>query len=491
MQKALPSSEQNRHNQGMYILALIIAALPWLAGGFICLALLGHSQQAADAANESQRSLLPNLFLFGVGGLLGYLVLAYALWALDMLGLPALSPPLIATLAVSSLLSAWFTRGIWAKRPVRGTPWSGTERILLAILVALFVVALYLQYHTPLFAWDGLNYWVSKAGLFIAHSTNLQESAGYTHAHKHPGTIVMIAAWAGWVGSIMHQQVWPTPWLLCMASICLMAAAYVYRGSGDKFAALITALLLATMPLVAHHYLATGYAELWLGAVILAGTLLAAMGLNDKRHGVLTSGLLVCGLALTIKNTGAAYALIPWLATALILFGSRLKIGIPLLLVLAALAAAPIFLGFDVTIAGVRSAWLPDESRLVFAGYNNVLQLYPLTDVAINEWYSLIVNQSFSMAALLFVFTLASFAGKDRHITIDSSLSMIVVTAGGLLLMLVVSQLLLPHGFRYAVPGNDTGNSRFSIPFALLVVPAALLALARLLKPRVTHPSQA
>ena len=194
-------------------------------------------------------------------------------------------------------------------------------------------------------------------------------------------------------------------------------------------------------------------------------------------------GLLVSTLAVSLKNTGVVYAFIPWLATALVLLGKQAKTATALLLFLGVVGAGLLVFGFDIKLAGVRTAWLPDTGRLIFAGYNQVITQYPLASVAINEWHSLVLNQSFSLAALLLILGIISLRSSDRDARHDTGVQLVVLAAIGTLLALIVSQIFLPQGFHFAVPGNDTGNSRFSIPFTMLVIPGALLALSNSLKP--------
>ena len=85
------------------------------------------------------------------------------------------------------------------------------------------------------------------------------------------------------------------------------------------------------------------------------------------------------------------------------------------------------------------------------------------------------MNQSFSLSLIAFVFVTAVFARRHsvrslwaKNIaTLDKNIRLehffLVNTVLSLTFLIVGSQLFFEKAFRYAIPGNDTANSRYSI----------------------------
>ena len=91
-----------------------------------------------------------------------------------------------------------------------------------------------------------------------------------------------------------------------------------------------------------------------------------------------------------------------------------------------------------------------------------------------NQRYAFLVNGSFSVLFIaIVVFILFSVTGtfatrflsdKDPHLGLPVASNLILLSVFFIFSMLVASQVLIPYGFEYARPGNDAGNSRFSLP---------------------------
>lgn len=473
----------------MQFFAYIMTSMPWLAGGLVALT-LQRIFELRKREKTVARNKLSTVFTFGLGGLLGYLTLGYALWALDEFGFQTLTLTLnavISGIAFTALITLWCL----ARRVNIPIDWATTWP-LNALLITLMAYAVYMHSQNPLSAWDGLNHWGYNAAEFVKEETTSElANFNWHYLERHPKTIVLIYAWAGWVSFDQGGSGWALPWSLCMTSVCLMGAGYVYEATKSQPLSTLCAVLLATIPLAEAHTLIAGYADLWLSAVVLAGLLLSAMGLQQQNFYLLTAGILIGTLAITIKNTGLVYSLCVWGAVALTVILRRPTIGAIMALIMAGGAYWIWTQGFEINFLGLQLQRWEGRQVLTFAGYRQMdLTLHPVSQIGINELYSLVINQSFNTAGLIFIFstfalfsanTQSSLNQKQPHTTAvtfpvhkrDCAV-LLILGAALILIMLILSQIFIIQGYAHALPGADTGNSRFSLSLPLVAITAAL-----------------
>lgn len=471
----------------------LISSLPWFAGGLVCLALVGSPLNGQYPQNNHlDCDALPSEFLFGLGSLLGYLVWAYGLWAADQFGHTLLSAHSVIFLTLLVALASFPIQKRSLRLPIFRNL-SVIHWLLILLLSVLLTVALYLQHTTPLSAWDGLDSWQANAGQFILQ--NLTDERGVFNSQyiKHPTTVVQIAAWEGWSMQLTNTLSWGLPWLLCMISICFMVAGFIRALTGELTLALLGAVLTATVPLAESHTLVAGYAELWLAAVVIAGLMSFGLGLVYQRKSWMFTGVTMGALTVTIKNTGPGYALCVWGALVSLSLIYRPRLTTLFLLPLGAAAYGLLVQGFLFEWAGIKVEWIPAPRYLVFAGRVMALDIFPIEQVAINELYSKLVNQSFSTTALVLFFAVCAIINSYGRTPKEAGYSAVganhkspankttgaqplIIGALLILTMLILSQLFLPPGYEYALPERDTGNSRFSLPLILSVIPAAIVA---------------
>lgn len=476
----------------------LIASIPWLAGGLIYLARLAGPQDPQHyERGQLERNALPPEFLFGLGGIVGYVVWSNGLWAVDQFNHTLLNLGSVAGLLILVVAAAFRVNKTKAKLPVFRSL-TAFNWLLVAIVSSLLGVALYLHHANPLFAWDALNHWAANAREFI--SQNLTDELGVFNYQyrKHPTTVVMISAWAGWSMQFTGTSGWGTPWLLCSASVCLMTAGFIRALTRNSTLALLGVAVAATVPLAESHTLVAGYAELWLSAVVLAGLFLFGLGMQYQRKSWIFEGVLIGGLAMIMKNTGLGYTICVWcaLVSSWLIYRPRLSA-----VVLPALGVTAYLMwdqGFSFKLGANVVEWNPPAQQVYFAGRVMFVELHPMEQIVKNLLHSLLVNQSFSTAAiaLFFVVSTLTYArtsplhGLSRLKTADITKSPIGRSHGAqplimgallILAMLILSQLFLPYGYSYALPDMDTGNSRFSIPFILSVIPAAIVTAHELI----------
>ena len=111
--------------------------------------------------------------------------------------------------------------------------------------------------------------------------------------------------------------------------------------------------------------------------------------------------------------------------------------------------------------------------------YRDLLIVQPenLYSIPRNEFFSLILNSSFSVVPLALALSLANFFFENK---IELGYRYLAVLFWGLFLFVIFSQLTY-YGYVYAIPERDTGNTRFTLPvlmFGLLMLPY-LIAFAQ------------
>ena len=95
-----------------------------------------------------------------------------------------------------------------------------------------------------------------------------------------------------------------------------------------------------------------------------------------------------------------------------------------------------------------------------------------IAEVFRNFSFAIFVNASFSLSALLAIFlSVGAFLGrgslKDKN---NITLLLVCSVPIALCVLLNSSQLFIPYAYEHAVPGNDTGGSRFNIPLVMCVL---------------------
>lgn len=191
----------------------------------------------------------------------------------------------------------------------------------LALAMAVQVAAL------PTLPWDGWNAWLAKvriwseAGSLVPTVTTgewLHAAAGTAHAvagAPYPEALPRAVAWllggqAGWNESRAHL-----PWFALWLALAGLSFGGLARLGVSRAWALAGSAALMSLPLVSAHAALSGYADLWLAAIVLLAVLELLAWQRSRRPG----HLLLLGLALVlmplVKLEGAVYALLLGLAT--------------------------------------------------------------------------------------------------------------------------------------------------------------------------------
>lgn len=439
-------------------LIVLYSTLPWLAGGMVL---------SVVFANTAQKPGYLALLL-GVGGLLGTIGSALLTIMATWVGVSLLTPGPLIALGLIALASAIRLAQLWSTPrtvPDGNTPKLGIIALAsFALISAIAAINAWQVAWVPTTSWDTLWSWAEIAKRFI-ETTQAHSITGWVHNETHPSTIAIVSTWAAThlpntagIGASYFS------WWLVWLSIVITVYGYTRALTDNRNASALTAAASASVPLLTNHALLGGYAEIFLAASVAGATALLALSLKEHNRGLALLGLILALSCIALKNTGFIFSgcvVLGYLVCLAINHGfAKWLIGLTAVLAVSA--------GLFVITAGEQPPTFEIGSRQL------TLKLTNAAFILRNELISLFYNASFSIAALLLIAPLMIFGsagGPQKNIEL-ASLLMPWLTSLILLGMLCASQLT-DYGFLYAIPGNDTGNSRLSLPLiicALLIL---------------------
>ena len=434
------------------ITVVLIAILPWLAGGLI-------GSLVTKGCCGSVR-----IIAFSGAALIGQEMIAALGLALAYMGTTLFTPIIPAVIAALVLLLLFAQRAD-IQVDMRGVTFIDSALLLGTASLSTFIA--FVAFNTPTAGWDTLWHWAPISKEFI--DAQLQEPpAQWSYSGTHPATVAIISAWgAGWLPNQTITTAF-TGWALCWLSIVMTVGAYAHVMCRKLSLSLLLAYGVGSLPLLENHVLQGGYAEIFIAGHLATATALLSIGARDRDNRLLALGLILTITTLALKNIGWLYGLAVMIGIFLShhqTFTLRLQ---ALILVLLALAFFAI-------------SWCSGDIEFRLGNRVLGIELSNAAQVFINQGYLLFVNGSFSIAPVLFLLALG-LSWRPIH-TQDRYLDAPLVVASAILGFLTLSQFT-DYGFLYALPHNDTGNSRLSIPFAVISVMTVPFILERLkLKP--------
>lgn len=440
------------------LVAITSAILPWLAGA------------AVGTKFTLNRTAIPGFtaIVAGVGGFLGYLVIALIIWAADQLGFSLLRHEFL--LALGLLTTAVSLSIAPALCGARLRPEGGllTRSLYAVALLYLTLWGLFIM-QLPAQGWDVLDHWGLVAAKFESHGQT-DKATAFSYSHYHPIFPSIALAWANWCGALhdrANEVTWAMPFLAYALSAGLIIWGWTFNQLQNPTAAIILVVVALSMPLFENHTLLAGYGELPLGLSILSATVVAAIGLREQSLWIMTGAGILLITPMMIKNTGIVYALAPALGLAIVLV-SHLKANRQLLIAVIA-ASAVLYVsseGLILEVGTFRFGYDATANRYIL-GWKALHLHSPSTfGVIENELHSRLKNSSFSIAALgsILAFIMTTVGGQSQ---IHRQFHFISLTFMLLLLEQTVSQFTV-YGFKHAMPTQDTGLSRFSLPVFML-----------------------
>ena len=349
--------------------------------------------------------------------------------------------------------------------------------LLLWLLVFFYVILLvFMQTQLPLIGWDAVNHWAPKA---LEISRAYQLGAQLEDYHRHGPLVSSIFA----VPLIVNHEFGVSlpsglPWLVFMITGAVSSSVFCRAVTRNSVASSLSALLFLSTPLIQNHFLLYGYSELLLGvALMIALTLYAEWHAQGDQSNV-AACLLIVIISLSFRNTSAFY--VASIATAFLLVsGGRRRNTLFALLLLGCIGLSFLTPSFHIDRFGVLLAL--DRSEDVLFVFGKRLQIIQidialLKNIVVNQYHALFKNASFSVLFLCFGIALCA---RATHFKENSNLALKVTATAVFVMLLGLSfSQMTDHGMYHAIPGNDTGNSRFIVPvacvFSMLVVPIAL-----------------
>ena len=437
---------------------VLSSTLPWLAGGMALSVMF---------ANTTQKPGYLPLF-WGVGGLLGTIGSALLTIMATWVGISLLTPwPLIVLglVVVASAIRLTQLRSTHRVELNGNTPELRLIALLsFALISAIAAINAWHAAWVPTTSWDTLWGWAEIAKRFI-ETTQAAPITGWVHDETHPSTVAIVSAWAAaHLPNTADMGASYFSWWLLWLSIVLTVYGYTHTLTANRNTSALVAAASASVPLLTNHALLGGYAEIFLSSAIAGATALLTLSLKEHNRRLALLGLVLALSCTTLKNTGFIFGgcvVLGYLTCLAINRGlGKWLIGLTAVFTVSA--------GLFVIMAGEQTIAFEIGSRQLTLKLANAPYIFG------NELISLFYNASFSITALLLLAPIMIFGpmyGRQKNTEL-ASLLMPWLTSLILLGMLCASQLT-DYGFLYAIPGNDTGNSRLSLPLmvcTLLIV---------------------
>lgn len=338
---------------------------------------------------------------------------------------------------------------------------------VILIFVMFFSAYLYRMALEPMWGWDALWYWALVAFdilgeqektfcCFVEHS----KDSWLFDAAPHPATSSALLAFP-MLGVELGEGLPSLYWILTFSSLLTMAYGHALSITFSALFSLVLVTVFASVPLLENLASSVGYAEIFVCGSIFAFS--AAFGFRTEHR----LWILLCCLPLfsllIIKNTGLILFLIMIGAAFLQILYDR---GISFRL-LVGLFAAVILLAFLVVCFLQYLEW-----PITLGSRTLEFDVFRWPLVFRNEFHGKVVNQSFSILAVLLALSFAvcfSLISNKKVQPPFPEQPFLFFSITGVLGMLLLAQLST-YGFDAGQPLSDTIISRHSLPLATLII---------------------
>lgn len=316
-------------------------------------------------------------------------------------------------------------------------------------------------------AWDFLGHW-SNATVAILSAAEGDFELLNEYEHRHPlGVPIFMASFSlqNQMGDVVSPLV--PAWLVLWVCIVLLAGGVVISAGGKPMATLLAAGL-TTSPLTENHALLYGYSELPLALCMLSAHTAYLLALRLRKVAMfLLVGMFSFAACLT-KNVGFVYAL-PVFFVALISFAAKSNRSVYF-------AIAGVFSAVGVALLATGSLEIDSDGISVGA---RALRLgdIGLLDVLLNHWHAFLVNSSFGVSLVVIILALVILCRKAVW-KVDAYDRQALVAIAVPAILIFFSQIF-EYGFQHAMPGADTGGSRFWVPVIITALPLCLSVIIK------------
>ena len=469
------------------ILTIFLAATPAIIG--LCVGLW-----LANKQNNYHWAVSP--LLMSIGGIGGYLLMATLIYFVDRNNAQIFTPHFLVTLSMLAAFAVFYVaRAIY--RNVMSSPVPRLSNISLSTIfvcsVALAMIGhLVIQTSLPVIGWDALNWYVWNAQEFIELNkqshTRLEPIEYRSDDYIQPVTITLIASFSGWIATFNATTVGAMlPWQFIWVLIGTLVFALVTLHSERPLPGVVAALVVVTMPLLENHALIGGYTELWLTAVVLSSASLITVGIASKSLPFIVFGLCFSFVPFTLRNSGFIYSICLWAALAHCLLRMKsARLYLAWIAVVSTICILMLMNGFNFYFLGdiYSVQHIGESTHLTLGGRSWVVVRASVLDVLANDFFAFFVNASFSttfLALSLVCFNCITCGQIHKKLEKGAAPASFFISASvTIIVALMATQLYFPYGFDHATPGNDTGNSRFTLPAAALSIAACFLYALRL-----------
>lgn len=448
--------------------SILVAIAPGLFGALIA---------AYFGRQNFSGKLGVRLVISGCGGICGYLTLALAIRALDSQGIFLFTQGFKTTILLFYVALAF---ALIAKFIGLSTPKFGSIKIywgvcvknagfFFPLLFSVFVMGyvIFNSLFVPISAWDTLHTWADWSIDFLAYeSAGIGFGSVWFHP-RHPPTVYHLMAFNAFAFSESPLlQGFLLPWLFAWACGGMVVFGFVLAISHSAALAFASVYLYLSFPLLENHALLLGYMDLWVTVVVTGSTAILALSLRYNSRKLALFGICFSLALVLLKNTGILYLASIWVALAVIRIEQYSRRLLSFAAGLGAFVAICMFwVGFDVTVSGLRYGFIYGvPSRVFFGGWT-----YEVTELLVlgalwNQFWAFCVEQSFStlMAAGIVVIWALGNATGNESIRFTRGGRFIITVSIFILIFFTLPQVLSEdYSQIYAAPGTDTGNSRF------------------------------
>ena len=333
----------------------------------------------------------------------------------------------------------------------------------------------------PLAGWDLIDHW----GIFATHFIQLSEPSALTFmdVEKHPATVPLLFAWAAScfpeTGSLALGVYFLSLQILIAAIMSIICYAR-HRRLGLRLA-IFLCIATCSVPLIENHVMQPGYVDSLVGQVLLIGCVASVLAFDIKLRGLFVLGLFCLATPIFLKNIGYVVSILSIcvLASTILKLRRRLmrliwleKIRFFLFPLLATTGIFVLILtvyGWDVSIFGIRNGYYPEQGLFVIGGRYMYWGEAGISSIISAELHSKFFNVSFQLCFFILILALLE-EYKDLYNAAtpknDSDRFPLIFLL--FLWALMLLSLFFDQGYQFAVPGNDTGYSRFTLFYVWL-----------------------
>lgn len=189
---------------------------------------------------------------------------------------------------------------------------------LLLLALAHLTLAGLEAINRPIFPWDAWQTWMYRAKAWFLYgkifpfvsALDWQESGKVLFnapGHDYPTFTSVMALWAALSLGSWSETLVNTPVALCGIALALALYGHCRECNWSRLTAIVTVFLFLSVPLLGTHLSLAGQADIWMLGFSGLGYVSVIRGLAQPGRYQLFLGLLLCALAIFVKNEGIVW----------------------------------------------------------------------------------------------------------------------------------------------------------------------------------------